>query len=203
MSALGEPTVGREELALALNDRRAPVFWGMVFLIIIEITVFSAFITSYFYLRHFQEVWPLDGIKEPDLLMPTIGTGIILLSSLPVAWGDRSMRSGNRRRMMIGLGLGAVLALAFLVLKVIEYSGAEYRWHTNAYGSIVWTIIGFHSAHVLSLLAKTLVVVFAGSRGYFSGDRNMGVQVNGLYWHFVVLIWLPLYFTIYLSHHVL
>lgn len=203
MKAETASTVPLEELPLALNDRRAPVYWGMVLLIVIEVTVFSALITSYFYLRHFQDEWPLGGIGQPDLLLPTIGTGVILLSSLPVAWGDRSMRRGDRKKMMLGLGLGAVLALVFLVIKAVEYGGADYRWHTNAYGSIVWTIVGFHSAHVLSLVAKTLVVVSAGWRGYFDGDRNIGVQVNGLYWHFVVLIWIPLYATLYLSHLVL
>jgi cytochrome c oxidase subunit III len=199
-------TVPSGELPLALNDYRAPVWSGVLFIIIIEVTVFTSLIVSYYYLRHSAvqwDAWPLRPIDPPSLLMPTIGTGIILLSSLPIWWADRGIRRGDRRRLKIGLSVGAVLGLAFLVLKAIEYGAVDYRWHTNAYGSIVWSIIGFHSMHVVALLIKTGAVLTAAFKGYFDGDRNIGMQVNGIYWHFVVLIWLPLYATLYLSHLVL
>jgi cytochrome c oxidase subunit III len=195
--------VSWRELPLNLNDKRAPLWWGMVGLITIELTVFSALIVSYFYLRFYASEWPLGGIKQPDMLLPVINLVVLTVSSIPVHFADKGIQEGNVRRLKIGLSMGFVLGVIFLVLKVVEYGGYDYNWSTNAYGSIVWTITGFHSAHVFTLLLKTVVVLTAAWRGYFSEERNLGVQVNGLYWHFVVIIWLPLFATLYLSHYIL
>ncbi|HMQ31788.1 MAG TPA: cytochrome c oxidase subunit 3 [Chloroflexaceae bacterium] len=188
-----------DALPVNLSDKRAPVWWGVLMLILIELTVFAALVASYFYLKFHAPVWPPDGIEPPDLLLPSINAGILLVSSLPVWWADRSIRKGDTRALKLGLAIGFVLGATFLVLKVIEYAGNDYTWATNAYGSIVWTITGFHSAHVLILLIKTLVVLVLAFRGYFSERRNVGVQANGLYWHFVVVVWIPLFATLYLS----
>lgn len=192
-----------DTLPANLSDKRAPVWWGMVLMIVIEATVFASLIASYFYLKVSSPVWPPDGIKPPELLLPSINAGILLLSSLPVWWADSGIRKGDQRRLKIGLAVGFVMGVAFLVLKYIEYSAKDYTWTTNAYGSIVWTITGFHSAHVVVLLIKTLVVETLAFRGYFSERRSIGVQVNGLYWHFVVLAWVPLFATLYLSPRLL
>lgn len=191
--------IAPDALPANLSDKRAPIWWGMVLMIAIEATVFGALIASYFYLKVGAPVWPPDGIAPPDLLLPSINAGILLLSSLPVWWADRGIQKGDTGRLKLGLAVGFLMGVVFLVLKYIEYSGNDYSWSTNAYGSIVWTITGFHSAHVIVLLIKTLVVEVLAFRGYFSEQRNIGVQVNGLYWHFVVLAWVPLFATLYLS----
>lgn len=191
------------ELPLNLNDRRAPLWLGMVGLITIEAVLFISLIVSYFYLRFYAPEWPLGGISKPDLLLPSIGALILLASSGPMYWADSSIKKGNVRNLKIGLALSFVLGTIFLVLKVIEYSGYDYNWATNAYGSITWTIVGFHAAHVLTVMLKVIVVFAAAVRGYFSEHRNLGVRINGLYWHFVVVVWIPLFFTLYLSHYVL
>jgi len=188
-----------DALPVNLSERRAPIWWGMVMLIVIELTVFSTLVASYFYLKAGSPVWPPDGIKPPELLLPSINAGILILSSLPVWWADHAIRKGDTRRLKIGLGIGFVMGAVFLALKAVEYAGNEYTWATNAYGSIVWTITGFHSAHVLILLIKTVVVLVLAFRGFFNERRNVAVQVNGLYWHFVVLVWIPLFAALYLS----
>lgn len=195
--------VPADMLPVDLSDKRAPVWWGVVLMIVIETTVFASLIASYFYLKSNSPVWPQGGIEPPELLLPSINAGILLLSSLPVWWADSGIRKGDTRRLKIGLGVGFVMGVAFLVLKYVEYSSKDYSWSTNAYGSIIWTITGFHSAHVVVLLIKTLVVEVLAFRGYFSERRNIGVQVNGLYWHFVVLAWVPLFATLYLSPRLL
>ncbi len=189
-------------LPLNLNDRRAPLWWGMVGLITIEAVLFASLIVSYFYLRFYAAEWPLDGISRPDLLLPSISAIILFLSSGPMYWADTSIQKGNVRNLKFGLLLSFVLGVLFLVLKYVEYSAYDYTWATNAYGSITWTIVGFHSAHVFTVLLKVAVVFAAATQGYFSERRNLGVRINGLYWHFVVVIWIPLFFTLYLSHYV-
>ena len=190
------------ELPLNLNDRRAPLWWGMVGLITVEAVLFGSLIVSYFYLRFYAPEWPIGGIAKPSLLLPSIGLVLLLVSSGPMFWADASIKRGNVRNLMVGLALSFVLGVAFLTLKFVEYSGYDYNWATNAYGSITWTIVGFHSAHVITVLLKVAVVFTAAARGYFSAERNLGVRINGLYWHFVVAVWIPLFFTLYLSHYV-
>ncbi|HUF34568.1 MAG TPA: cytochrome c oxidase subunit 3, partial [Gemmatimonadales bacterium] len=88
---------------------------------------------------------------------------------------------------------------AFLAIKYVEYSGLSYDWSSHAYGSITWTMSGFHAAHVMGVLLKGLVVEALAWKGHFTRERRLGVQINGLYWHFVVVVWIPLYFTLYWS----
>lgn len=183
-------------------DRRAPLWWGMLGLVAIETTVVTAFIVSWFYLRMGAGTWPPGG-KMPALLLPTLNTVLLLASSGVVLWADHGIRRGDARRLALGLTTAIGMAIVFLVLKAVEYVGKDYRWSDHAYGSIVWTIAGFHSAHVVSLVLKTGVMATLAWRGYFTRERHLGVRVNGIYWHFVVLVWLPLYATLYLAPRVL
>ena len=178
---------------------RPPFWWGMVGLILIETVVFGSLITSYFYLRSGAVEWPLGGIDPPDLLLPTMNAFILFASSIPVYIADQGIKKGNQTRLKVGLTIGILMAIIFLVIKYIEYSGLDYNWTTNAYGSIVWTITGFHSAHVLALVMKTIVVGVLAYQGYFNAERHAGVSANGLYWHFVVAVWLPLFLTLYIA----
>lgn len=194
--------VQAQYLPLNLDNRRSPLWWGWIGLMVIEATVFAALITSFFFLRSYSLEWPMAGIGRPDLLLPTIGTLLLLVSSVPVYWGDHRGRQGNMRSLSIGLVTGLILAAVFLGLKIYEYGHVGYSWSTNAYGSVVFFIIGFHTSHVIALVLKTAVVVVAARRGHFNRQRTVGLQTNGMYWHFVVLVWLPLYFTLYLSHYI-
>lgn len=189
--------VGR--LPTLVSGRSATVWWAMMLMIAIEATVFATLIASYFYLRLFQADWPPPGVDPPELLLPTLNTLVLLVSSAFMSYGDRGMMHGNVRKLLVGLSCAVGLAVLFLVLKAIEYSHVSYFWSDHAYGSIVWLIIGFHSLHVLSLVLKSLVIGSLAWHGYFDERRYVGVQINGIYWHFVVLVWVPLYFVLYWS----
>ncbi len=195
--------VPAKALPTKVSGSRSTLWWGMALLIVIELTVFSALLVSYFYFKSELEQWPPGGIERPKLLLPTVNTVIIFGSSAAIYWADRGIKRGNQRHLMIGLVASFVLGAIFLTIKAIEYSDYSYNWATNVYGSIVWTITGFHSGHVLGVLLKTLVLIALAWQGYFDADRHLGVQINGLYWHFVVVIWIPIYFTLYLSPYLL
>lgn len=194
-----EPTIDVRRLPEYSHGTEGPLWWGMMGMIAIETAVFSALVASYFYLKSQSETWPLGGYGDPDLLLPTINTLVLIASSLVMHWADKGAEKDDQRRLRIGMLGATALAVVFLVLKVVEYSDAPYRWDTNAYGSIVWTIIGFHSAHVLVLLMKSSIVATLAMRGFFTPRRRLGVIINGLYWHFVVAVWVPLYFVLYWS----
>jgi len=176
-----------------------PIWWGMIFLILIETVVFASLVASYFYLRAGAEIWPIEPVTPPDLLLPSINALLLFASSIPIHLADSGIRKGNQRRLKIGLVVGFLMGAIFLVLKAVEYSGLDYNWANNAYTSVVWTITGFHSLHVLALLLKTAVMIVLAFQNYFNEERHSGVGANGLYWHFVVAAWVPLFFTLYLS----
>jgi cytochrome c oxidase subunit III len=175
------------------------LWWGMMGMIAIETSVFAMLMASYFYLKTQNAEWPLGGFDAPKLLLPSVNTAILVASSLVMHWADKGVEKDDQRRLRVGMLVAGALAALFLVLKYVEYSDVPYRWDSNAYGSIVWTIIGFHSAHVMVLLAKTIVVGTLAIRGFFDSHRRMGVIINGMYWHFVVAVWIPLYVMLYWS----
>jgi cytochrome c oxidase subunit III len=185
-------------LPTLVSGARAPLWWGMLFLVLIECLVFGAFIAGYLYLRFLAPEWPPAGIEPPDLLLPTVNSLILIGSSVAIYFGDKAISErGDQRGMLIGVGLAALFGLVFVLLKVVEYYDSEYYWDSHAYGSVVWTMIVFHSSHVVSVLLKAVVVLYLGFKGHFTKHRSLGVKVNGLYWHFVVVIWIPLYLAIY------
>lgn len=179
---------------------RHPLWWGIVGLLAIETTVFATLVASYFYLRMGADAWPPEPLLMPELLLPTVNTFILMVSSGVMVWGDQSSRKGNQRSLAIALTVSILLAIIFLALKAYEYlEEVGFTWEMHAYGSIVWTIVGFHSAHVTALVLKTIVMATLAWKAYFIPERRIAVTVNGLYWHFVVVIWIPLYVVLYLS----
>jgi heme/copper-type cytochrome/quinol oxidase subunit 3 len=199
ISKAGPPGALPTSIVASHYGSHPPIWWGMILLMLIEAVVFASLVASYFYLRSGADTWPLGNIKAPDLLLPSINALILFASSIPVYLADNGIRKGNQRRLKTGLVIGFIMGVIFLVLKYVEYSGLDYDWSTNAYTSIVWTITGFHSIHVIALLLKTAVMIVLAFRNYFNEERHTGVGANGLYWHFVVAAWVPLFFTIYLS----
>lgn len=191
--------VNAAELPALINGRDAPIWWGIVGLLVVESVVFSALIVSYFYLGFMNTEWPLAGVEDPGLLLPSIGTAAILASSVSMYIADAGIKKNKVQRLKWGLVVSVLFATVFLALKAYEYSDKGYRWDSHAYGSIVWLIIFFHSTHVVSLGLKTAVVAVLSWRGFFDKDNRIAVTVNGFYWHFVVLVWIPLFATLYLS----
>ena len=185
------------ELDTNASGPGANIWWGIIGLIAVEITVFSALIASYFYYEANSTAWPPE--DPPSLRLPTINTFVLIGSSVAIAFADRGIRDGRQGRLKTGLLASIVFALVFLLLKGIELSENPYHWDTHAYGSIVWMMLGLHTLHVVSVLLKSSVMAVLAFKGYFSERRYVGVQVNGLYWHFVVVIWVPIYLTIYVS----
>ena len=175
------------------------IWWGMLGLITIETVVVGGLIAIYFFLKLHNPAWPPEGIERPSLWLPALGTLVLIGSGLAMRIGDKGAKQEQQRRVVLGQTTALLLASLFLALKVVEYSGYDYNWSTHAYGSSVYALIVFHSGHVLSVVLKGLVVLAMAIRGMFTKDRRLALEVNGLYWQFIVIIWLPIFFTLYIS----
>jgi cytochrome c oxidase subunit III len=191
--------VGTRLLPLYVLGSKSVIWWGMLGLIAIEIVVFGGLIAMYFWLKLANPAWPPEGIDKPGLILPTLNTVILLASGIAMIVAKRAIVRGNQVVPKVGQIVALALGLTFLVIKVIEYGGYEYDWSTHAYGSMTWTMTGFHTAHVISVISKGFVVLAMSLRGMFRPDRHLAFEVSTMYWVFVTLIWLPLYFTMYIS----
>jgi cytochrome c oxidase subunit III len=177
---------------------RATGWWAIVLLVLIEIMVFASLIVSYLYLYSTAPEWPPSGIDPPKLLLPTINA-VILLATVPlVRLAAQAISEDNLSRFNILMAAGTVMLIVFLTLKAIEYRGLSYQWDTHAYGSIVWMITGFHTAHIITVILKSSVIQVLAWKGFFSSQRRAAIDGNTLYWTFVALIWIPLFATLYL-----
>jgi cytochrome c oxidase subunit III len=194
-------TVPARELPIFIDGPRAPGWWGMFFLILIETVVFTGLVVSYFFLRGY-DTFPPAGIEKPELLLPTANSLVLAVSAVAIWFGVRAIKRGDEKTLKIWEAVGIALLVVFLVLKVVEYSGKDFDWTTHAYGSVVWTMIVLHSLHVAGVLLKAIPIAVLSFMGYFDEERHLVVETNALYWYFVVLIWLPLYFAIYLSPYI-
>jgi cytochrome c oxidase subunit I+III len=191
--------VHAHELPTCLTGTKAPLFWGMILFITIEAVFFAAFLVSYYYLRGNEPNWPPGKTPLPDLRLPITYTIVLILSSVAMHVGDKSIQKGHVKRLIRAQIVALLLMLAFLALKVADFAFfAPDRWYTDAYGSLTWTLSGLHATHAASVLLKGVVVLALARRGHFTAERRLGVQINGVYWHFVVLIWIPIFFTLYL-----
>jgi heme/copper-type cytochrome/quinol oxidase subunit 3 len=185
------------------HGSRAFGWWGMVLLVATEAMLFAGLIASYFYLR-FQNgtVWPPGGIDKPTLELPLIMCAILWSSSIPVHIAENGIKNGNQGRLRWGLLGGFVLGLIFLFLTVgIEWPEVlhEVTPTTNVYGSLFFTITGFHASHVAVGLIFSIWTQIRAWKGAFSKDRHLTVQNFALYWHFVDAVWVAVFLTIYIS----
>ena len=189
-------------LATEMPSGRTTGWWGMVMFVTTEATIFAALLGSYFYLR-FQlgTQWPPPGMAEPELTKAFIMTVLLLPSSLPVMWAERGIRKGQRWRLRLGLAITLVQGLAFLSVQALEYASnlKKFTFTTNAYGSLFYTITGFHGLHVTVGLLMVGWLLAAALRGSFGYRRHERVRLTAIYWHFVDIVWAAILLCLYLS----
>jgi cytochrome c oxidase subunit 3 len=180
------------------SSRVEAQFLGMLLFIISEIMLFGAFFTAYFFLRVVNhDPWPAPGTELPKLVAG-INTAILVSSSFTIHWALEGARQGNRRAMRAGLLTTFLLGLTFLTVQINEYVHIGFAPHDHAQGTIFYSLTGLHGAHVfvgLTLLAFATIRAF---RGHFNPKEHRGVEVPGIYWHFVDIMWIVVYTTVYI-----
>jgi cytochrome c oxidase subunit I+III len=181
---------------------RGLMWWGTMGLLAIEGTMFAILIAAYFYLRLYAHEWP-PHVLPPDLLYGTVNTLVLLISAVPNEWVKRAATRQELRTVRIGLLVCLAFAAAFLTLRAFEFQALHCRWDTNAYGSAVWTIMGFHTFHLVTDVLDTAVLTALMFTRRIEGARFVDVYENAVYWYFVVGIWLPLYAVVYVAPRLL
>ena len=170
----------------------------MLLFIISEVMIFGAFFTAYFFIRVAQgDPWPAPGTKLP--VYPTlINTCILVSSSFTMHWAQRGIRQGNRRALKAGIFITLLLGATFLFLQINEYVHLGFAPQDGAQETIFYSLTGLHGAHVLIGLVLLSIVTIRSFRGHYSPDEHRGVELPGIYWHFVDIIWIFLFPLLYL-----
>jgi cytochrome c oxidase subunit 3 len=173
---------------------------GILLFIVSEVMLFGAFFTAYFFLRVVanEGPWPPDGFHLP-LAVAGVNTAILVSSSVTVHWALESVRRGERRGLIIGLATTWLLGFTFLFIQINEYIHIGFSARDGAFGSIFYGLTGLHGAHVfVGLLLLSFANVRAW-RGHFGpkGKDHLGVEVPGIYWHFVDVMWIIVFTTVY------
>jgi heme/copper-type cytochrome/quinol oxidase subunit 3 len=177
------------------GSRMTP-FWGTLGFMALEGVGFALASGSYLYLVWLNPQWPLAN-KPPDLLWSTLLAAVLLLSLWPNQIAKRNAKRENLPKVRRDLLIMSLVAIAVLAIRAFEFSTLHVRWDQNAYGSIVWVLLGLHTAHVLTDAIDTFVVTALMFTKHVHGKRFSDVEDNAIYWDFVVLSWLPIYVLIY------
>lgn len=181
-------------------------WWGMIFFIASEALIFANLIAAYLYLevRGLQNpntLWVLPSGENLDWRFPLVNTAILLSSSWFVHRAGRGIASGNRKQLIWGLVGTIALGAIFLGGQVYEYVtlySEGFSLGYKAFGSAFFTLTGFHGLHVTIGIIFLIVCLVRALRGDFTAKKHFAVEAGEMYWHFVDVVWIFVYSTVYL-----
>jgi heme/copper-type cytochrome/quinol oxidase subunit 3 len=175
----------------------SPMWWGTLAFVALEGMGFALAIGTYFYLWSLAPDWPLEA-PPPDLLPGTLMLAILLASLVPNHLTSRWAHWQNIAKVRVGMVVMSPAGLLPLIVRIWEFPALRISWDENAYGSIVWFLLGLHTTHLLTDVGDTIVLtVLMFTRHGHSGKRFSDVSDNAFYWDFVVVSWAVLYLVIY------
>jgi cytochrome c oxidase subunit 3 len=180
------------------SSRVEPQLLGMLLFIISEVMVFGAFFTAYFFIRVAAgDPWPAPGMELP-VAVAGVNTAILWSSSFTMHWAQESIKKGNRFGLKAGILTTFLLGSTFLFIQINEYANIGFAPQDGAQQTIFYSLTGLHGAHVLIGLLLLLFVTIRSFRGHYTPEEHRGVEVPGIYWHFVDVMWLIVYSTVYI-----
>jgi cytochrome c oxidase subunit III len=176
---------------------RSLMWWGTLGIVLIEGTAFALAIGAYFFLVTRYPAWPPSGVAAPDLMWGTVNTIVLLASMIPNQLAKRSGEHVNLAGVRLWMVVCLLFGVAFNAIRMYEFRHLNVTWDHDAYGSIVWLLLGLHTTHIVTDFLDTAVLTVLMFTGPIEEKRYVDVEENAVYWYFVVLAWLPIYGVIY------
>jgi len=183
--------------------------------LITEVLFFGGLFMCYFLYRHwYPQAWA-EGSNELDIVLGGTNTAVLIASSLTMAMAVRSAQTGKRMPIVYWLLVTMALGLTFLVIKFFEYKhkfelnhipGPNFHFEgphadqVQIFISLYFTMTGLHALHMLIGFVLLSVIAWMAYKGRFSAEWNTPVEISGLYWHFVDIVWIFLFPLLYLVH---
>jgi cytochrome c oxidase subunit 3 len=174
---------------------------GMVLFIASEVMFFGGLFGAYFTIRSSATLWPPEDTPHLETWYAAVLTTILVSSSVTMQFGVWAIRRNDQRKLMLWLAASLLLGLVFLAGQANEYRtliGEGMTLSSGVFGSTFYTLTGFHGAHVAGGAAFILIVLLRARSGQFTARYHDTVEMASYYWHFVDVVWLGLFSTIYL-----
>ena len=174
---------------------------GMVLFIASEVMFFGGLFGAYFTIRSAAPEWPPPDTPHLSAPYAAILTTILVASSVTMQLGVWAIRKNNQRRLILWLAVSLLLGAIFLCMQALEYANLIEEGMTlssGVFGSTFYTLTGFHGAHVAGGAAFILIVLLRARSGQFTARYHDTVEMASYYWHFVDVVWIGLFSTIYL-----
>nr|YP_009442038.1 cytochrome c oxidase subunit III [Maiestas dorsalis]APO09332.1 cytochrome c oxidase subunit III [Maiestas dorsalis] len=177
--------------------------WGMILFITSEVLFFSSFFWAFFHssLAPTIEIgmqWPPTGIKTFNpMSIPLLNTMILLSSGISITWAHNAMINMNYSQTVQSMLITIILGIYFTVLQAIEYYEAPFSMADSIYGSTFFMSTGFHGLHVIIGTMFIMISMWRIMKLHLSSYHHFGFEASAWYWHFVDVVWLFLYISIY------
>lgn len=189
----GAGTAAQADQSLATSPLRV----GMVVWLASELMFFSGLFAAYFALRGLSAPWPPSDV-DLEVGRTALFSALLVSSSLTLHWATKAAEAGNQRRAVGATLLTFALGALFLANQATEYAQADFSVSSHAYGSIFFLMTGFHGLHVVGGLVLMLTVIGVGAGRSAQAPLGEVMTVSEYYWHFVDVVWVGMFTTIYL-----
>ncbi len=199
----GTPTVDR----LGDNDSGYDVqptrfnsgMWAIILFVGSELMFFAALFTTYFFLRGKIPAWePVFGEKPGWQGLPLVNTIELIASSVTMQLAVSAIKKGDRRKLILWLVPTVLLGVLFLSGQAYEYTRLGFLPKDGVFAGVFFTLTGFHGAHVTGGVIFIGICLYRSLRGQFTANRHLAVEAASIYWHFVDVVWIGLFTTIYI-----
>jgi heme/copper-type cytochrome/quinol oxidase subunit 3 len=178
--------------------QRSILWWATMGMIAIESSAFALIAVSYLYLKWRVPHWP-PGFAPPDLRWGTATTIVLLATAIPNQLAKRAAERLDVHGARLWVGVCVLLALVFCVTRAMEFTTLNVWWDSNAYGSVVWTMLGLHTTHIVTDIIDTGALAAMLLVSPLDANRFVDVSENAGYYYFVMISWLPIYGLIYFA----
>jgi len=165
--------------------------------IVSEAMLFGSFFTAMFFVRVVANTpFPPEPFEFP-VPVAAMNTAVLVSSSFTMHYALHSIKRGNRVGLQVGLLTTFLMGVVFLGTQVNEYFKAGFAISDGAFASVFYGLTGLHGLHVFVGLTLLAIMNIRTLRGHFSPDAHMGVECAGIYWHFVDVMWIIVFSTVY------
>jgi cytochrome c oxidase subunit 3 len=175
----------------------APILFGTILFLASELLFFGGLFAAYFTLRSETSPWPPAGV-ELDTRLAAVATALLIVSSGTLHLGLRAGATGSRQTMRRCVIVTIVLGVGFLAIQIRDYRTVDFHVSTHAYGTMYYAMTGLHWLHVAAGVVLLTVIVGRMAQGAYREGRLEGAHAIAYYWHFVDVVWIALFSTLFL-----
>jgi cytochrome c oxidase subunit III len=193
MSCMAHASVG----PIARRREVSPILFGTVLFLASELLFFGGLFAAYFTLRARTSPWPPPD-ADLDVALATVGTAILAISSFTMQRGVARGREGEIGRLRWWTLATMALGVIFLGIQLFDWNSLDFGISSHAYGTLFYAMTGFHGLHVLAGVVLMVVVLGRSVQGAYRDGQIDGAEAVAYYWHFVDVVWIALYATLFL-----